>query len=182
MTCHPKDTSINPAIELIANQGFDGLIEAVTLLINEAMKIVRSRHLEAEPYERTEARIGYANGYKPKTVKCRLGELGLSIPQVRDSDFYPSVLEKGLRSERALKAALAEMYIQGVSTRDVSKIIEDLCGLNPAFRKSALSSAFTYARAPASPSPAPSSVPTTWFFFSLRAAESPKTPPSAGIP
>ena len=53
---------------------------------------------------------------------------GLQIPQVRKGDFYASFLEKGLRSERALKAAIAEMYIQGVSTRDVSKVIEELCG------------------------------------------------------
>ncbi len=69
-------------------------------------------------------------GYKPKTVNSMLGKLALKIPQVRDSDeeFYPSCLEKGLRSERALKAALAEMYIQGVSTRKVKAIIEALCG------------------------------------------------------
>lgn len=128
MACRVKDTSINPVIELIANQGFDGLGEAVTILINEAMKIERSKHLEAEPYERTEARNGYANGYKPKKVKSRVGELELLVPQVRDSDFYPSVLERGLRSERALKLALAEMYVQGVATRRVKEVTEQLCG------------------------------------------------------
>ena len=63
MACHVKDASINSVIELIADQGFDGLSEAVTLLINEAMKMERSKHLKAEPYERTESRNGYANGY-----------------------------------------------------------------------------------------------------------------------
>ena len=128
MACHVKDASINSVIELIADQGFDGLSEAVTLLINEAMKMERSKHLKAEPYERTESRNGYANGYKPKKVKSRLGELDLSIPQVRDSDFYPGVLERGQRSERALKLALAEMYVQGVATRRVKAITEKLCG------------------------------------------------------
>jgi transposase-like protein len=80
------------------------------------------------PYERSEDRQGYANGYKPKTVKTRVGELTFAIPQVRDGGFYPSSLEKGIRSERALKLALAEMYVQGVSTRRVAQITEQLCG------------------------------------------------------
>jgi putative transposase len=57
-----------------------------------------------------------------------MGKIKLAIPQTRHSDFYPSSLEKGIRSERALNLALAQMYIQGVSTRDVSKIIEEMCG------------------------------------------------------
>jgi transposase-like protein len=128
MACRAKDTTINPAVELIAEQGFEGLSEAVTLLINQAMQIERAKHLEADPYERTEQRNGYANGYKPKTVKTRLGELELHVPQVRDSSFYPSALERGLRSERALKLALAQMYVQGVATRKVKAITEELCG------------------------------------------------------
>lgn len=128
MACRVKDSTINPAVKLIAEEGFEGLKEAVTLLINEAMQIERVHHLQAESYERTDARIGYANGYKPKKVKTRLGELDLSVPQVRDGNFYPSALEKGLRSERALKLALAEMYVQGVATRKVKEITEQLCG------------------------------------------------------
>lgn len=63
---------------------------------------------------------------KAKTVKTRLGELTFAVPQIRDSGFYPTSLEKGIRSERALKLALAEMYVQGVSTRKVAKITEEL--------------------------------------------------------
>ena len=73
MACHVKDNKIDSVIKLISEQGFDGLGEAVTLLINQAMDIERSHHLQAEPYERTEVRRGYANGYKAKKVKCRLG-------------------------------------------------------------------------------------------------------------
>ena len=58
----------------------------------------------------------------------RLGEITFDIPQVREGGFYPQALEKGLRSERALHLTLAEMYVQGVSTRKVSAIIEQLCG------------------------------------------------------
>jgi transposase-like protein len=80
--------------------------------------------------ERTEARNGHANGFKDKRFQTRLGALELRVPQVRGSDdgFYPQSLEKGLRSERALKIALAEMYVQGVSTRKVAAITEQLCG------------------------------------------------------
>jgi transposase-like protein len=92
------------------------------------MRLERQSHLGVGPYERSEDRQGYANGYKPKTVKTRVGELTFAVPQVRDGGFYPSSLEKGLRSERALKLALAEMYVQGVSTRRVAKITEQLCG------------------------------------------------------
>lgn len=109
-------------------EGFEGLGDAVRTLINEAMRIERSRHLGAGPWERAEHRQGHANGYKAKTVRSRLGELTLAVPQVRDGSFYPSALERGIRSERALKLALAEMYIQGVSTRKVAKITEELCG------------------------------------------------------
>src|SRR6185295_3111880 len=73
--------------------------------------------------------IGYANGYKPKKVKSRFGELNLEIPQVRGLGFYPKSIEKGSRSERSLKLAIAEMYLQGVSTRRVQHITEQLCGL-----------------------------------------------------
>ena len=91
------------------------------------MELERQQHLGAAPYERDERRRGYANGYKQKSVAMRLGKITFDVPQMRESSFYPSALEKGIRSERALKLALAEMYIQGVSTRRVA-ITEQLCG------------------------------------------------------
>jgi putative transposase len=121
-----EGSAVDAAMELMMQEGFEGLADAVRTLLNEAMRIERARHLGADAWERCEQRRGYANGYKPKTVKSRLGELELSVPQVRDGSFYPSALERGLRSERALKLALAEMYIQGVSTRKVAKITEEL--------------------------------------------------------
>lgn len=86
--------------------------------------------MKAAPYERNETRVGHANGYKPKTIHTRMGPLTVRIPQVRGLQFYPKSLEKGCRSERALKLAIAEMYVMGVSTRKVTKITEQLCGLN----------------------------------------------------
>ena len=93
------------------------------------MKLERSAVLGARPYERTPQRRGHANGFKPKTVETRLGALELRVPQTRGVAFYPSALEKGQRSERALKLAIAEMYVQGVSTRKVTAVMEELCGL-----------------------------------------------------
>jgi transposase-like protein len=116
-------------VELLKANGFAGLAEAVTVLMNNAMRLERSEYLRAAPYERCAERIGYANGFKDKAVKSRLGALSLKVPQTRDGGFYPQSLEKGLRSERALLLSIAEMYVQGVSTRRVKKIVEELCGM-----------------------------------------------------
>lgn len=123
------DNNVSHLAQIISEQGMDGLGNAIQILINQAMLIERNRHLNAAPYERNDSRTGYANGFKPKSLNTRIGTLELLVPQVRDSDFYPSFLERGIRSERALKLSLAEMYIQGVSTRKVSAILEELCGL-----------------------------------------------------
>lgn len=129
MTHQMQTTALDPFVELLADQGFDGLADALRVLLNEVMKIERAAVLNAAPYQRAEARTGYANGYKPKTIHTRLGEMTVAVPQTRGVEFYPSALEKGLRSERALKLAVAEMYVQGVSTRKVAAITEKLCGL-----------------------------------------------------
>ncbi|MES1934543.1 IS406 transposase, partial [Salinisphaera shabanensis T35B1] len=122
MACQRQDNEAVAAAQLIAERGLEGLGDAVSMLINEAMRLERERHLTAAPYERSLQRTGYANGYKPKTVKSRIGALELAVPQVREGGFYPTSLERGLRSERALKLALAEMYVSGVSTRKVARV------------------------------------------------------------
>jgi len=127
--------SFQEILELLINHGFEGMARAIETLLNEAMKLQRSQVLGAQLYERTPERRGYANGYKPKTLTTRLGDLPLQVPQSRDyadeqgRPFYPSALERGVRSERALTLAIAEMYVQGVSTRKVTKVMEQLCGL-----------------------------------------------------
>jgi transposase-like protein len=106
------------------------MARAFEIFLNEAMKIERSAALGAQPYQRTEDRCGYANGFKPKTLATRVGKLELEIPQTRGVEFYPQSLERGVRSERALNLAVAEMYVQGVSTRKVTEITSTLCGLD----------------------------------------------------
>ena len=117
-------------IEQVQEQGLDVLPELIRIVINAAMQAERSEHLQAAPYQHSEERRGYANGFKPKTMRTRVGEITFAVPQVREGGFYPQALEKGLRSERALTLALAEMYVQGVSTRKVNAITEQLCGVS----------------------------------------------------
>jgi len=126
-----NDTAFREVIEVLLQNGLDGLSDVLSIVINEAMKVERSRVLQAAPYERCGSRMGYANGYKPKVLNSRVGKLFLSVPQVRGEgvSFYPTALDKGIRSERALKVALAEMYVQGVSTRKVTRVLQELCGL-----------------------------------------------------
>ena len=80
------------------------------------------------PYERSAQRIDQANGYKPKTMLTRMGDITFEVPQVRSSGVYPSALERGSRSEQSMNLALAEMYVQGVSTRLRLTVLQKLVG------------------------------------------------------
>jgi putative transposase len=117
-------------LEQLCTGGFSALPEAIRLLMNAAMRAERQQYMGAAPHERTPDRTAHANGFKDKTVQTRIGEVTFAVPQVREGGFYPQALEKGIRSERALKLALAEMYVQGVSTRKVAAITEELCGIS----------------------------------------------------
>lgn len=128
MTHQPHPSVLRSVVQALSDEGFDGMAQVMQLLLNECMKIERQQALGVGPYERGEARQGQANGFKPKTIKTRVGPLELAVPQVRGMAFYPQALERGSRSERALRLALAEMYVQGVSTDKVTKITEQLCG------------------------------------------------------
>jgi putative transposase len=130
MTYHEDFTLPAELLEQVQEQGLDVLPELFRVILNTAMQAERTEHLNAAPYQHTQGRNGYANGFKPKTMRTRVGEITFAIPQVREGGFYPQALEKGLRSERALTLALAEMYVQGVSTRKVKAITEQLCGVN----------------------------------------------------
>ena len=90
MAREEQNNAMGAAVELIMQEGFDGFADAFRMLLNEAMRIERSRHLGADAWERSQNRQGYANGFKPKTMKSRLGELTFAVPQVRDGSFYPS--------------------------------------------------------------------------------------------
>lgn len=134
MTEHTEsqNTSLDHLIQLLLNEGYEnGLPRIAEMILNAAMLLERRTHLSAQPYERCEHRNGYANGFKNRTFKSTLGEINLKVPQTRESSepFYPSLLEKGSRIDQALKSAIAEMYLQGVSTRRVKHVMAQLCGM-----------------------------------------------------
>ena len=128
MTYRENCTLPESLLEQIAEQGLSVLPELVRIVVNTAMQAEREAYLGAAAYERTDNRRGHANGYKPKTVTTRVGPVTFDVPQVREGGFYPEALERGMRTERALVTTLAEMYVQGVSTRKVAAVTERLCG------------------------------------------------------
>jgi transposase-like protein len=128
MTYQNHYTLSEDLLAQITAEGLDALPELIRVVVNAAMLAERQQYLGVGPYERSSARTDQANGFKPKTVTTRVGEVTFAVPQVRHGEFYPQALDRGLRSERALTLALAEMYVQGVSTRKVAAIVEQLCG------------------------------------------------------
>jgi len=135
MTHQDECFAIRDLVDLAIEHGPDAMAAAFAALMNHAMQIEREQVLKAESHQRTADRQGYANGFKPKTLNTRVGQVGLRIPQTRGyrdengRPFYPKALDRGVRSERAMILAMAEMYVQGVSTRKVTAIVEELCGL-----------------------------------------------------
>ncbi len=87
MTQPAHSNNVYEVVQLLAEHGFDGMANAMQILFNEAMKIERAQHLNAEPYQRTDDRKSYANGYKNKTVTARFGKIELQVPQTRDGEF-----------------------------------------------------------------------------------------------
>lgn len=96
--------------------------------LQEVLESEMTEHLGAEPGERTEGRSGYRAGYYGRGLVTRIGKLELRVPRDRGGEFSTALFERYARSEKALVAALAEMYVQGVSTRKVKAITEELCG------------------------------------------------------
>ena len=127
---------------MTARKGKSGTIDVKALLagdeellrallrtaLQEVLEVEMAEALGAEKGERTSSRLGYRSGYYGRTLVTRIGKLELRVPQDRAGRFSTELFERYQRSERALVAALAEMYVQGVSTRKVKKITEELCG------------------------------------------------------
>jgi putative transposase len=106
----------------------DGLKNLLEQLLQAAMQSEVASHVSARRHERTDQRRGHRNGFKPRTLATRVGQLELQIPQVRACEpYHPSMFAKWQRSERALLVTCAEMYFQGVSTRNVREVLEAMC-------------------------------------------------------
>ena len=129
MTHQNQDTSILNVLQEATSEGDDGFRFLLQHMIQRILEEEITGFLNAEAYERTDSRKGYRNGYKPRTLKTRVGRIELMIPKDREGRFQTELFDKYQRSEKALSLAIMEMYVQGVSTRKVKKITEELCGL-----------------------------------------------------
>lgn len=126
-----KNMTLEEAIQVILKSGDDNpLRQMLEFMAQQTLEYEMTEHLGAEPYERAPERRGMRNGYKPRTLITRVGGLHLSVPQDREGTFSTSLFERYQRSEKALVLSLMEMYVQGVSTRKVKKITEELCGIS----------------------------------------------------
>lgn len=106
----------------------DQLKTMVVTIVEQVLEAQMSRHLGAVPYERSDGRRGHRNGTKPRTMKTRLGELEFQVPQAREGGFHPSLFERYQRTEKALLMTLQEMFVKGVSTREVNDVLEAMGG------------------------------------------------------
>jgi putative transposase len=127
MTRKQSKTTIAELKELLASD-CDFLRPLVEEVVQRVLEAEMEEAVGAQKGERTVTRLGYRSGYYSRTLITRVGKLELRIPQDRQGRFLTEVFERYQRSEKALVAALAEMYVQGVSTRKVKAITEELCG------------------------------------------------------
>lgn len=111
-------------------RGEDGLKELLESILQRVLEEELTDFIGAGPHERTSGRNGYRNGYKPRALKTRLGTMELMVPKDREGRFQTELFERYQRSEKALMLGVVQMYLQGVSTRKVKKITEELCGLD----------------------------------------------------
>jgi len=120
---------------LLSEQG--GLLQLVETVLNQVLEAQVTEALGAERHERTDERVGYRNGYRPRTLYTRVGPVQLRVPQTREGSFSTEIFKRYQRSEQAFVLALMEMVVQGVSTRKITAITEELCGVS--FSKSTVS-------------------------------------------
>jgi putative transposase len=113
------------------------LHEIVERVLQELLEAEMTEHIGAAPHERTAERKGHRNGYKRRTLRTRVGTLNLLVPQDREGTFSTRLFSRYQRNEKALVLALMEMYVEGVSTRKVKEVTEELCGTT--FSKSLIS-------------------------------------------
>ena len=127
MTTRKRNTKLMSAEAMLSGDR-DFLKQAVKDALQEVLEGEMTEFLGASPGERTEGRNGYRSGYYSRGLVTRIGKLELRVPRDRSGEFSTALFERYARSEKALVAALAEMYVQGVSTRKVKAITEELCG------------------------------------------------------
>ena len=122
---------------ILQNNPGEGMRQILEKAINSILKVESANQLNAEPYERNEDRTDSRNGTRARNLNTRIGRLTLNVPRHRNVPFKTVIFENYSRSEAALVSTMAEMVVNGVSTRKVSKVIETLCGTS--FSKSSVS-------------------------------------------
>jgi putative transposase len=137
MTNDHRKPEVEAAQEILLDDA-DFLREIVQRVLQEVLEAQMTEHIGAAPYERTAARKGHRNGHKPRALRTRVGTLKLLVPQDREGTFSTKLFARYQRSEKALVLALMQMYLEGVSTRKVKDVTEQLCGTS--FSKSLVSS------------------------------------------
>ncbi len=122
-----QDNALEALMEQLIESGTEEMASVFAGLFNFAMRIERERFLGAGHYERTPERRGYANGTRSKKIDTLAGTVTVEVPKTagHEEPFYPQALERGRRSCRAVMLAVAEMYIKGVSTRDVEAVMRE---------------------------------------------------------
>lgn len=128
MTATAKGKPSVVAIEALLGQDRDVFKQLLRESLQEVLEAEMTELLGAEPGQRTEARSGYRAGYYSRSLITRIGKLELRVPRDREGRFSTELFERYQRSEKALVSALAQMYVQGVSTRKVKAVTEELCG------------------------------------------------------
>jgi putative transposase len=123
-----KRTALGETVKELVAGDRDLMKALMKEALQEVLEAEMSQFLGAGPSERTEERKGYRSGYYARNLVTRIGKLELRVPRDRNGEFSTALFERYGRSEKALVAALAEMYVQGVSTRKVKAITEELCG------------------------------------------------------
>ena len=124
-----KEAKLSKAeIQSLMAEDTDFLKPMVQFMVQQVLEAEMIEAVGAEKGERTEGRQGYRSGYYRRSLVTRVGKIELRVPQDRSGRFSTEVFERYQRSEKALVSALTEMYLQGVSTRKVKAISEELCG------------------------------------------------------
>ena len=123
-----KDNAEKRNWKEVMREDADFLRPVVREVVQQVLEAEMDEALGAQKSERTGERVGYRSGYYNRTLITRVGKLELRVPQDRQGRFRTEVFERYQRSEKALVGAMAEMYVQGVSTRKVKAITEELCG------------------------------------------------------
>ncbi len=134
---HHQITLDDQTIQALVEQKDQALARLLQQVLNQVLEAQVTEYLQADRYERTEERRGYRNGARSRQLTTRVGTLTLEVPRTRDGEFSPPLFERYQRQEKALVLTLMEMVVNGVSTRKIRRVTEELCGTE--FSKSTVS-------------------------------------------